>query len=87
MVVSEKIIKNEFYRNKFSELVLNLWMNFSNIENYVQAFIHRSIINERPDIWEHNERLEFLWDAVLELVITEKLYSDFPEKQNENLQI
>jgi ribonuclease-3 len=45
------------------------------------AFIHRSIVNERPDFApKHNERIEFLWDAVLELIITEKLYLDFPEK-------
>jgi ribonuclease-3 len=45
------------------------------------AFIHRSVVNERPDFApEHNERLEFLWDAVLELVTTDRLYKDYPEK-------
>lgn len=80
MVVSEKLIKNDFYIDKFSNLLIELWIDFKNIEYYIQAFIHRSIINEKPDIGEHNERLEFLWDAVLELVITEKLFADFPGK-------
>lgn len=45
-----------------------------------QAFTHRSYINEHPkDGLEHNERLEFLGDAVLELVTTEFLYAKFPE--------
>lgn len=52
------------------------------IELYILAFIHRSIVNERNDFApQHNERLEFLWDAVLELVITHKLFCEFPEKQ------
>lgn len=48
-----------------------------------QAFIHRSFINENPRVrTTHNERLEFLGDAVLELVVTEFLYSKYPH-QNE----
>lgn len=46
-----------------------------------QALTHRSYLNENPD-WPlgHNERLEFLGDAVLELVVTESLYERFPDK-------
>jgi ribonuclease-3 len=48
-----------------------------------QAFIHRSFINENPRTGlVHNERLEFLGDAVLELVVTKFLYEKFPH-QNE----
>lgn len=47
------------------------------------AFTHRSYINEnRGSKGEHNERLEFLGDAVLELVVTEFLFTKFP-KNNE----
>lgn len=43
-----------------------------------QALVHRSYINEHPDFeLEHNERLEFLGDAVLELVVTEYLYTHY----------
>jgi ribonuclease III len=46
-----------------------------------QAFIHRSYLNEnRTSNLEHNERLEFLGDAVLELVTTDFLYKRFPNK-------
>ncbi len=45
------------------------------------AFTHRSYLNEnRNGGREHNERLEFLGDAVLELVVTEFLYKKYPEK-------
>jgi ribonuclease-3 len=46
-----------------------------------QAFTHRSYLNEnRVAGREHNERLEFLGDAVLELAVTEYLYAKYPEK-------
>ena len=58
-------------------------VNFNNDELLQQAFIHRSFINENPRSGlSHNERLEFLGDAVLELVVTEYLYETYPH-QNE----
>jgi len=42
------------------------------------AFTHRSFLNENPSIKEHNERLEFLGDAVFELITSEYLYQKFP---------
>lgn len=46
-----------------------------------QAFVHRSYLNENKEFpLGHNERLEFLGDAVLELVVTDYLYTKYPEK-------
>ncbi len=59
-----------------------LGVTFNDIEQLITAFTHRSYVNEhRKTVREHNERLEFLGDAVLELVSTEFLYSghDDPE--------
>ena len=47
---------------------------------FEEAFTHRSAVNEKEDRSKHNERLEFLGDAVLELVTTEYLFIRFPEK-------
>lgn len=56
---------------------------FNNNALLEQAFIHRSFINENPRTGlVHNERLEFLGDAVLELIVTEYLYTKYPH-QNE----
>ena len=51
-----------------------------------QAFIHRSYINENTGLkLSHNERLEFLGDAVLELIVTDYLYNKYPEKDEGEL--
>ncbi|MFH0905230.1 MAG: ribonuclease III [bacterium] len=47
---------------------------------YEQAFTHRSYLNEHPAVTHHNERLEFLGDAVVELLVTQFLYDKFPDK-------
>lgn len=52
-----------------------------NKDLFVQAFTHRSFINEHPHLnLSHNERLEFLGDAVLELVSTHVLYEKYPQQ-------
>src|SRR5438105_15926118 len=60
----------------------HLGVTFNDIELLVLAFTHRSYVNEhKKTAREHNERLEFLGDAVLELVVTEFLYSSFDEPE------
>ena len=58
-----------------------LGVTFSDHKTLISAITHRSFLNEnRNATQEHNERLEFLGDAVLELVITDYLFSKYPEK-------
>jgi ribonuclease-3 len=65
---------------QFAKDVLNV--EFHDIELLVTAFTHRSYLNEhKKTVRAHNERLEFLGDAVLELVTTEYLYANFPEPE------
>ncbi len=60
--------------------------HFKNNALLEQAFIHRSYINENPRSGlEHNERLEFLGDAVLELIVTEFLYTKYPHHNEGDL--
>jgi len=65
----------------FLEFEKKIGIKFNNVDLLKQAFTHRSYLNENPK-WdvEHNERLEFLGDAVLELIVTEFLYKKFPDK-------
>ena len=65
----------------FEVLEKNLGLRFKDKNLLKQAFTHRSYLNENPDFkLDHNERLEFLGDAVIELIVTEYLYKEFPEK-------
>ncbi|MEK7535952.1 MAG: ribonuclease III [Patescibacteria group bacterium] len=59
---------------------------FRNSDLLTQAFTHRSYLNENKSFkLAHNERLEFLGDAVLELVSTEYLYEKYPKKSEGKL--
>lgn len=71
-----------------NNLEKSLNIEFINKDLLNQALTHRSYLNENPDFrLGHNERLEFLGDAVLELVVTEYLYNnyDYPEGDLTNL--
>lgn len=65
----------------FNSLENKIGFKFDNINLLKEALTHRSYINENPS-WNlpHNERLEFLGDAVLELAVTENLFQRFPEE-------
>ncbi len=64
----------------FSKFEKTAGISFNDKRLLKQAFTHRSFVNENktPGL-SHNERLEFLGDAVLELVVTEYLYAKYPE--------
>jgi len=68
----------------FSDLEKIIGVKFKNIKLLKNIFIHRSYLNEsRGKGLESNERLEFLGDAVLELITTEYLYLNFPNPEGE----
>jgi len=72
--------------NDFAKLEKKLGIVFKNKDLLTQAFIHRSYLNENPQIsLGNNERLEFLGDAVLELAVTEYLYGKYPGKSEGEL--
>lgn len=64
-----------------SKLETILGAQFTDISVLKSAITHRSYLNEhREATWDHNERLEFLGDAVLELVVTDFLFKKYPDK-------
>lgn len=68
----------------FSKLEDNLGVVFDNKNLIKEAVTHRSFLNENPDHGtDQNERLEFLGDAVLELVVTEYLFLNYPNPEGE----
>ncbi len=59
-----------------------LHVTFNDIDLLITAFTHRSYLNEhKKTVHTHNERLEFLGDAVLELVVTEYLYGNYSDPE------
>ncbi|NMC87269.1 MAG: ribonuclease III [Candidatus Moranbacteria bacterium] len=65
-------------------LAKKIGVKFKNIELLKQAVTHRSYLNEnRSYKLDHNERLEFLGDAVLELIVTEHLYKNYDNPEGE----
>ncbi len=70
--------------SRLAELENKIATKFTNKNLLLQALTHRSYLNENTS-WhlEHNERLEFLGDAVLELVVTDYLYNNYPNPEGE----
>lgn len=66
------------------QLETKLGFSFAEKDRLREALTHRSFLNENPN-WKlpHNERLEFLGDAVLELVVTDHLYHHYPLPEGE----
>lgn len=85
MIVQRRGISNQWFRHfMVEELAKKLQVKFNDIAILQQALTHRSYLNEhRSYNLEHNERLEFLGDAVLELVVTEYLYKNYPNPEGE----
>ena len=70
----------------FSKFETRIGHRFNDARLLETAFTHRSYLNENRDAArEHNERLEFLGDAVLELVVTEFLFAKYPDKPEGDL--
>jgi ribonuclease-3 len=63
-------------------------VKFKNADLLTEALTHRSYLNEYPK-WHlpHNERLEYLGDAVLELLVSEELFSKFPKQPEGQLTV
>ncbi len=67
---------------KYQDFAQTHFGGFNDIKLLVTAFTHRSYLNEhKKTAQEHNERLEFLGDAVLEMVVTEHLYNNYKEPE------
>ena len=78
--ISIRFARPEFEQH-VAELLISLAITPRDPDLYRLACVHRSVLNEVTDGYiESNERLEYLGDAVLELVITEALYHAFPAK-------
>ncbi len=73
-----------YTEKKFSHLEQQIGVVFRNPDFLVQALVHRSYLNEnREFVLGHNERLEFLGDAVLELIVTEFLFENYLNPEGE----
>lgn len=66
------------------DFIARLGVEAKDADLFQQVFVHRSYLNEHRSFHlGHNERLEFLGDAVLELVVTEYLYLTYPNPEGE----
>ncbi len=70
--------------NNLAEFENKIGIKFQDQNLLKQVFVHRSYLNENIGFdLDHNERLEFLGDAVLELIVTEYLYHKYPNPEGE----
>ncbi|MBP5977457.1 ribonuclease III, partial [Brasilonema sp. CT11] len=87
----QKVLKRLFSKQaekhsnteKLAEIIK--YQNFQNTSVLIRALTHRSYVHENPQEGEHNERLEFLGDALLTFLSGEYLYRRYPEKGEDEL--
>jgi ribonuclease-3 len=72
--------KKKTHDQQLAELESEIGLSFSDKTLLRLAFVHKSYVNEDPTQRQSNERLEFLGDAVLELVVTDFLYRNYPDQ-------
>lgn len=78
------MISKEEQLEALKSVEATIGIDFKNKDLIRQVFIHRSYLNENRNFdLAHNERLEFLGDAVLELVVTEYLFKNYPNPEGE----
>ncbi len=72
------------FEEKVERFLISLEIPYKDLSRYPIAFFHRSVLNEL-NLPESNERVEFLGDAVLEVIVTEYLFLTFPSYQEGQL--
>ncbi len=77
---SSKYITRLLTSKKFAELENILGFSIKNRSYFIQAFMHRSFLEQNNEYDVSNERLEFLGDSVLSLVVADYLFESFPDK-------
>ena len=86
MANQKKIDMVNDFQQKFADKMAKWGIHFENIDLYQQAFSHSSFINDfNMHRLDHNERLEFLGDAVLELTVSRYLFDKHPHLPEGNL--
>jgi len=79
-VTTKKILNN--YTSHLEKLEKKVGIRFKNKILFLEAITHRSYLNEHPTFpVPNNERLEFLGDAVLEFIVSDYLFHNFPERE------
>lgn len=74
----------EVLSKDISQLEKRIGVKFKNKDLLIQSLIHCSYLNEHPNFYlSHNERLEFLGDAVLEIIVTKYLYENYSNPEGE----
>ena len=77
---SSQYISSIFTPEKFKKLEKLTGSPINNSSYYIQALMHRSYLEQNEEYDVSNERLEFLGDSVLSLIVAEYLFDEFPEK-------
>ena len=84
MEILIQMISKKTQNSPLHNFLLTLGVEVKNTQIFDEVFTHRSYLNEHKSVaHNHNERLEFLGDAVLELVVTEHLYKTYPNPEGE----